>query len=294
MSKSQPLGKGLSALIQKKPEGAEAAASAPGEAFEQVLQLPLETIGRNRNQPRREFDAEELAELAASIRENGVLQPVLVFEDGGLYTLIAGERRWRAAREAGLKAIPAIVRPRVDGRELMKLALIENIQREDLNPLDLASGYRALIEDYGMTQEELARGLGLSRSAVANVLRLIKLPTVIKVSLKEGKISFGHAKVLLGLTSDDERIRCWQLCVKRALSVRQLEELVQGLRAEGSERPAVVKPFDILQAEESLASALGAKVLISPNRSRGQIRIDYRSKDELDRLLELLATVEDQ
>ena len=292
MSKSSPLGKGLSALIQKKPEGSSELTGEWREQSGQILQLPLETISRNRNQPRREFDATELSELAASIRENGVLQPVLVFEDGGVYTLIAGERRWRASREAGLKTIPAIVRERPDGRELMKLALIENIQREDLNPLDMATGYRALVEDYGMTQEELAHSMGVSRSAVANALRLIKLPTVIKVSLKEGKISFGHAKVLLGLPTDDERVRVWQVCVKRALSVRQLEELIQRGRGEGA-KPGMVKPFDILQAEESLCSSLGAKVLISPNRTRGQIRIDYRSKEELDRLLELLTSVED-
>ncbi|MDP2360854.1 MAG: ParB/RepB/Spo0J family partition protein [bacterium] len=292
MNRSKSLGKGLSALIQK-PSGGSPEESGGGEAaVGRVLQLPLELINRNRHQPRREFEPVELEELAQSIRANGVLQPVLVFEDGGLYTLIAGERRWRACQLAGLRHIPALVRERPDEAGLMRLALLENIQREDLPPLDLAAALRTLIEEHGLTQDELGQSLGMSRPAVGNLLRLNKLPTVVKVSLKEGKISYGHAKVLLGLATDDEKIRLWQICVKRDLSVRQLEELVRRQREEGP-APAVVKPFDILQAEESLGGALGARVSISPNRNRGQIRIDYHTREELDRLVELLQSMDE-
>lgn len=291
MNRSKPLGRGLSALIQK-PGAAQGALPEGDEAAGRVLQLPLELISRNRHQPRHDFEPAELEELAQSIRANGVLQPVLVFEDGGLYTLIAGERRWRACQLAGLKSIPAIQRERPDEAGLMRLALLENIQRQDLHPLDLASGFRTLIEEHGMTQEELGQALGMSRPAVSNLLRLNKLPTVIKVSLKEGKISFGHAKVLLGLAADDEKVRFWQLCVKRDLSVRQLEEALRRREAPAT-ATVTVKPFDILQAEESLCGALGARVAISPNRQRGQIRIDYHSREELDRLVELLQRAEE-
>ncbi|MFA7331705.1 MAG: ParB/RepB/Spo0J family partition protein [Candidatus Delongbacteria bacterium] len=287
MNRSKPLGKGLSALIHKPDAPPPAAAPAGADEGVRVHQLPLELINRNRHQPRRDFEPADLEDLAQSIRVNGVLQPVLVYEDGGLYTLIAGERRWRACQLAGLRSLPAIVRPRPDEAELMRLALLENIQREDLHPLDLAAGFRMLIEEHGMTQEELGQTLGMSRPAVTNLLRLHKLPTVIKVSLKEGKISFGHAKVLLGLAADDEKVRFWQLAVKRDLSVRQLEEAIRQHR-ESAPKPAVVKPFDILQAEESLSGNLGARVQISPNRNRGQIRIDYSTREELDRLVELL------
>jgi ParB family chromosome partitioning protein len=288
MNRSKSLGKGLSALIQK-PATAPAgeAVVLPADDSARVQQLPLELINRNRHQPRRDFDPAELEDLAQSIRANGVLQPVLVFEDGGLFTLIAGERRWRACQLAGLRSVPALVRPKPDEAELMRLALLENIQRTDLHPLDLAAGFRMLVEEHGMTQEELGQTLGMSRPAVTNLLRLHKLPTVIKVSLKEGKISFGHAKVLLGLAADDEKVRFWQLAVKKDLSVRQLEEAIR-LHREAAPPAAVVKPFDILQAEESLSGALGARVQISPNRQRGQIRIEYATREELDRLVELL------
>jgi ParB family chromosome partitioning protein len=293
MNRSKPLGKGLSALIQKPAVREQETATEAASRGDQVLKLPIETVSRNRNQPRREFPEDELNDLAQSIREHGILQPVIVFEDGGLYTLIAGERRWRAAQIAGLKHLPAILRERPDDAELMRLAVLENIQREDLQPLDLAQAYRSLIDEHAMTQEELAISLGQSRSVIANVLRLLKLPPVIRLSLKEAKISFGHAKVLMGLAAEEEQIQLWQQCVKRSLSVRQLEDLVRRLKEGGGKRAALVKPFDLLQAEEGLAGALGAKVQISPNRNRGQIRIEYHTRDELERLLELLGQIDD-
>ncbi len=289
MSKPKPLGRGLSALIQQKPAspGTEAA-TAPGE---RIYELPLDELRPNRGQPRREIDPAELAELAESIRENGVLQPILVYQEEGAYTIIAGERRFRACLKAGLKTVPALLRERPGERELLQMALIENIQREDLNPLDLASGYRTLVEDHHLTQEELARALGKSRASVANTLRLIKLPAVIKVSLKEGRITVGHAKALLGLAADDDKVTLWHRCLKRNLSVRQLEDLVQRHK-EGpppGRRQQIIKPFDILDAEDRIRQALGAQVQISPRREKGSISIAYTSKEELDRLLELLS-----
>ena len=291
MSKAKPLGKGLSALIQKKEESP--AVQQPLAKGERVHELALEEVRVNPDQPRRDFDGEALEELTASVREQGVLQPILVFGEHGGYTIIAGERRYRASVRAGRKTIPAIVREKPASAELLQLALIENIQREDLNPLDLASGYRSLIEEYGMTQEELAAVVGKKRATVANTLRLVKLPAVIKVSLKSGEISMGHARALLGVVSDDEKVQLWQQCVRKHLSVRQLEDLVQRSKQEQTgAKPRVVKPFDILEAEDRIRDSLGTRVQISPNRNRGSISISYDSKEELDRLLETLTSMD--
>ncbi len=290
MSKAKPLGKGLSALIQKKEEAPHPQPADQGG--ERVRELALEEVRVNPDQPRRDFDGEALDELTASVREQGVLQPILVFAEHGGYTIIAGERRYRASVRAGRKRIPALVRPKPEARELLQLALIENIQREDLNPLDLASGYRSLIEEYGMTQEELATVVGKKRATVANTLRLVKLPAVIKVSLKSGEISMGHARALLGVVSDDDKVHLWQICVRKHLSVRQLEDLVQRSKQEPAPgKPKVVKPFDILEAEDRIRDSLGTRVQITPNRNRGAISINYDSKDELDRLLEMLTSI---
>jgi ParB family transcriptional regulator, chromosome partitioning protein len=290
-SKAKSLGKGLSALIKQNTAYQASAETENLSSDLQIREIPLEVIRRNQNQPRREFAEEELNELAESIRAHGVLQAILLFEDGGIYRIIAGERRFRACHQAGLATVPARIIDKPDDSELMQLALIENIQREDLNPLDLAAGYRSLIEEYGMTQEELASSLGKNRASIANVLRLVKLHPVIKVSLKEGRISFGHAKVLLSISDEEERLKLWQQVTRKHLSVRQLEDLIKRFRqskAGSNERPGIVKPFDILQAEENLRDQLGTKVSISPNRNRGSISINYHSKEELDRLLTLL------
>jgi ParB family transcriptional regulator, chromosome partitioning protein len=296
MSKSKSLGKGLEALIQRRPvhmePRGEAPAAKPLEDGQQIVsELAIETLRRNPEQPRREFIEESLQELSDSIRENGILQPLLAFEDGGLVTIIAGERRFRAAKMAGLNSVPVILRPRPSERELMQMAILENVQREDLNPVDLAEGYRTLIEEHAMTQEQLAQALGVNRVSVTHVLRLNKLPSVIKSSVRDGRISFGHAKVLSGLTVEDDRVRLWERCVKRSWSVRQLEEKVREHREGGAKAKSPIKTFDILQAEEDLTGHLGAKTQISPNPKRGQIRIDYHTKEELDRLVELLGNL---
>ncbi len=293
MTKSKPLGKGLGALIRdnRTPRSASSPEGAQATGAGTPRRLPLADVRPNPDQPRREMDPEALQELADSIRENGVLQPVIVFEDGGGYVLIAGERRYRASIQAGQTTIPAILRDKPDEQELMRLALIENIQREDLNPLDLASAYRNLMDEHGMTQEELGKALAISRSGITNILRLLKLPAVIKLSLKGGEISVGHAKVLLGLSSDDDKVSLWRRCLKRQLSVRQLEQLASRLK-EGerpaAEKPRVEKPFEILDAEDRMRSSLGTQVRITPKRKGGQIEIEYYSDEELDRLLEFL------
>lgn len=289
MNHSKPLGKGLAALI---PDNRTARpAGEPGG--EVVRELPLSEVRPNSDQPRREMNPEALAELAASIREHGVLQPILVFEEHGAHTIIAGERRYRASIQAGRTRIPAIVRPRPEPRELLKLAIIENIQREDLGPMDLAAGYRQLLDEHGMTQEELGTTLAISRSQITNTLRLLKLPAVIKLSIKNGEFSVGHAKVLLGVASDDDKVTLWHRCVKRQLSVRQLEELVAAQKGDTpkTRTPArEVKPFDILEAEDRMRSHLGTQVQISPRRKGGLITIEYYSGEELDRLLEILSS----
>jgi ParB family transcriptional regulator, chromosome partitioning protein len=293
MSKSKSLGKGLSALIQKRPVSqALPTQDESGKEGQTVFELPLDTLRRNPSQPRREFSEESLQELADSIRSNGILQPLLAFEDGNLVTIIAGERRFRAAKMVGLETVPVLLKPRPDSRSLMQMAILENLQREDLSPVELAEGYRNLVEDHAMTQDELAHALGISRVSVTHVLRLNKLPSVIKNSLRDGRISFGHAKVLGGLTAEDDRVRLWERCVKRNWSVRQLEEKVREMKEGGPQQHAVVKTFDILQAEEELTGNLGAKTQISPNPNRGQIRIEYHCKDDLDRLVELLGSID--
>jgi ParB family chromosome partitioning protein len=289
MNHSKPLGKGLAALI---PDNRTARpAGEPGG--ESVRELPLSDVRPNSDQPRREMNPEALADLSSSIREHGVLQPILVYEEHGAFTIIAGERRYRASIQAGRTRIPAIVRPRPEPRELLKLAIIENIQREDLGPMDLAAGYRQLLDDHGMTQEELGATLAVSRSQITNTLRLLKLPAVIRLSIKNGEFSVGHAKVLLGVASDDDKVTLWHRCVKKQLSVRQLEELVAAQKGETPRaKPATrdVKPFDLLEAEDRMRSSLGTQVQISPRRKGGLITIEYYSGEELDRLLEILTS----
>ncbi|MCA9783875.1 MAG: ParB/RepB/Spo0J family partition protein [Calditrichaeota bacterium] len=291
MNHSKPLGKGLAALI---PDNRTPRSEHAGD--ESVRELPLSEIRPNAAQPRREMNSEALTELAASIKVHGVLQPILVFEEHGAYTIIAGERRYRASIQSGRTRIPAIVRPRPEPRELLKLALIENIQREDLGPLDLAASYRQLLDEHGMTQEELADTLAVSRSMITNTMRLLKLPAVIKLSIKNGEFSVGHAKVLLGVASDDDRVALWHRCIKKQLSVRQLEELVTANRdgaRKGKTATRVEKPFDLLEAEDRMRSSLGTQVQISPRRKGGLITIEYYSGEELDRLLDMLTNDRD-
>jgi len=271
------LGRGLASLIPGRPGAVE----APSE-------IPLDRIAANPYQPRQSMDGAELEALTASVAEHGILQPILVIETLEGYQLVAGERRVRAARLAGLTRIPAVVRQLADQHQL-ELALVENIQREDLGPLDEAHAYRRLIDEFGMTQDSVARKVGRARSTVANSLRLLDLDEPVQRALADGLISEGHARAIAGLDGADQA-RLLEVVVARGISVRQTEELARRLREPArrpgsSERPA---DPDAERVEEDLRRALGTKVSLARTRRGGRIVIEFYSDEELGRLYDRL------
>jgi ParB family transcriptional regulator, chromosome partitioning protein len=287
MSK-QRLGKGLSALLPTLPQGEEA---GRGE----LLELSLDWISLNPRQPRQQLDQESLAELAASVREHGILQPIIVQRQGqGRYSLVAGERRFRAARMAGRETIPALVRELTEA-EVMEIALIENLQREDLNPVEEATAYRQLIEEFGFTQEQLARRIGKSRPTVANMMRLLQLPEKVLAALSAGHLSMGHARALLSLREEKKIKRAADQVMEKGLSVRSTEELVQQLLASPrpeerqKDKPAGFKndPFTE-DLQEQLRHHLGCQVKIKKQGRGGRLEITYYSQEELERLVDLI------
>ena len=275
--KRQALGRGLGALIP----GGEAAAEQG-----QVLSVPVDEIFPNPNQPRRDFGTEALADLAASIREKGVLQPVLVHRVPGGYELVAGERRLRAARMAGLDRVPVLMR-RIPAEEMLEIALIENIQREDLNPMEEAQAYRDLQERYGYTQEEVARRVGKDRATVANALRLLSLPDFVKKELTGGAISSGHGRALLGL-KDLAAIRgLLTRIIKQGLSVREAEAAVsRSVSGQKVKKPGREASVELRDLEKRLERALGSRVRIHHGRGKGRMEISYSSTDELNGIAE--------
>ncbi|NLM42041.1 MAG: ParB/RepB/Spo0J family partition protein [Firmicutes bacterium] len=275
---TQRLGRGLRALIPEvEPERTEG----------DVQQIPLELIEPNPYQPRQHFDEEKLQELAQSIAELGLLEPVLVRRTGQTYQLIAGERRVRAARIAGLSEVPALVKDFGD-LEVMQVALIENLQREDLNPIEEAEGYQRLIEEFGFTQSQAAQAVGRKRSSIANALRLLNLEESEKQMVREGQLSVGHAKVLLGVANKKKRAELAKKVVSEDLSVRQLEELVK--KPERVPRgTAKMRSPELVQLEEDLQRRFGTKVTVTYKKGAGRISIEYYSDEELERLLELIS-----
>jgi ParB family chromosome partitioning protein len=273
------LGKGLGALIPEKgvPEG---------EGKKALQQCGIEEVQPNPFQPRKAFSDEQLQELVDSIREKGILQPLLVRRKSDGYELIAGERRWRAAQRAGLREIPILVRD-VSDSEMLELSLIENIQRENLNPIEEAEAYKRLMEQFHLTQEEISKKVGKDRTTIANMVRLLRLPPEIKLSLAEGKITMGHARAFLSLDGVDKQKLLWKRLLSGGLSVRQTESLVRRLRTRSSPTPRRSNPEWSALIEE-LQRALGTKVRIVGKRKRGKIEIDFFSPDELDRIIELL------
>ena len=279
MKANRGLGRGLDALMPEIPQE---------DTRERVMMLRMGDIDPNPEQPRRKFDAQALAELAASIRQVGVLQPILVTEIEGRYRIIAGERRWRAARLAELEEIPAIVRP-LDEIERMEAALIENIQREDLNPLEEALAVRALMEKCGLTQEKAAERLGRSRPAVANLLRLLTLPEPVLEMLRDGKLSAGHARALVAVEDPARCVALAEKAVREGWSVRQIEQAAQEKPLE--EKPARVKPRklpEFTEMEERLRHAFGMKASIDGMLNKGRITLTYGSRQELERLYDLM------
>jgi ParB family chromosome partitioning protein len=267
MPKKDPLGRGLSAILKDVDEGS-------------VHTIPVQQILANPNQPRLEMKEESLRELAASIEEKGLLQPILVRRKEGVYEIIAGERRFRAAKMAGLKEVPTIIREASD-QEALELAMIENLQREDLNPLEIANVYRRFVEEFGYTHDELAKKTGIERSSVTNYIRLLKLPAWIQDLLAAGKLTQGHGRTLITLESEQEQKRYVKRALEEGLSVRELE------RVRKTTRTAPPSPF--LNAEEMLREALKTKVQVTFKKNKGRIIIEFYSKEDLDRLLDCLA-----
>ncbi len=281
MTKSR-LGRGLEALIPVEAEM---------EATKATTSVALRLIDPNPYQPRRQFDEERLQELAESIQLHGVLQPVVLRQKGKRYQLVAGERRCRAAQLAGLMEIPALVKELNDG-EMMELAIVENLQREDLNPLDEAAGYEQLIKRLGMTQEEVAKRVGRSRPHVANTLRLLQLPPSLQELVSRETISAGHARALLAVPDPGLQQQLADAVVSQGLNVRQIEELAKQSQArkqaDVSRETKQQRPAEVVDLEQRLATSLGTQVRLIPGRKQGKIEIVYYDQDELERLLEVL------
>jgi ParB family chromosome partitioning protein len=273
------LGKGLGALIPDLSVLDEKERKSLG-----IMDVELDKIVPNEYQPRKVFNDEKLKELAASIKEQGVIQPIIVHRIGTNFGLIAGERRWRAARLAGLKSIPALVREATK-RELIEQALIENIQREDLNPLEAAEAFKRLQDEFKLTQEDLARRVGKERSTITNFLRILGLPKEIKQHLATGNLNMGHAKALLSLERLRDQMLAANQIVKKALSVREAEALANRFKKPLKEKKKLTGT-EYKAVEERLRKSLGTKVSISPKAKGGKIVIEYYSGEELERLLE--------
>ena len=288
-SAKKGLGGGLSNLF-----GDDAAASlSENGAADSITQLPLTKIERNPNQPRKKFDQQALEELAESIRLHGVITPITVRhgEKDGYYQIIAGERRWRAARLAGLKEIPAMVLEAGEG-EVMELALIENLQRQDLNPIEEAEGYDRLMQQFGLTQEEVANRVVKSRSAVANALRLLGLPDEVRTMVADGKLSGGHARAVLAVSDEDKRVEAARQMV--GMSVRQAEALAKRLNKKPSVKPPQPEAFSVdyvADVEKELESVLGRKISIQQGKNSGQLTLEYYCADDLERLIEALRSL---
>ncbi|MGB9710122.1 MAG: ParB/RepB/Spo0J family partition protein [Thermodesulfovibrio sp.] len=263
------LGKGLDALIPKQEE--------------QLQEIEIERIIPGEAQPRTDFNEEALKELAQSIKEKGVIQPIVVSRVGdGTFRIIAGERRWRAAKIAGLEKIPAVIKD-VSPSEAVEIALIENIQREDLDPVETASAFDRLIKEFNITQEELSKRVGKDRATIANYLRILKLPDEIRQHLKQGTITMGHAKAILSVEESQKQIEIANMVIKKSLSVRQTEELVKKI-----DKPKPSKEIipEIAELEDKLTSELGYKVKILHKGKKGKLEIFYNSLDELDGILQ--------
>lgn len=278
--KRKTLGRGLSALLPGKE----------GEPRVWAREADLGALHPNSLQPRVDFDPKGISELADSIRTNGIVQPIVVApRPGGGFTILAGERRFRAAKEAGLARVPIVVRDAPGDRERLELALVENLQREDLNPIEAATAYGRLREEFGLTQEQIAIRVGKERSTVANLLRILKLPSNIRDLVRAGTLSAGHAKALSALPSADDQIRLAEEIVRRELSVRQTEKRAATMsgQAEGVRRAKPRDPFS-REAEEKLTRRLRSRVEIKRRRRGGAIAITFASEEELIRLYDLL------
>lgn len=281
MAKKAALGKGLNALFTE---------TAAESGSEPEASLPIASIVTNPDQPRKSFDETQLSELSDSIKQNGVLQPILVRKKGDKYEIVAGERRYQASKLAGLKEIPAIVRE-IDDAEVFQLALIENLQRSDLTPIEEARGYRQLLDTKGLTQEGLAKILSKSRSAIANTLRLMDLPQEVQDMMEEGQITAGHARAILAVPTEEGRIKLAQKVVAENLTVRQTENLAPLFSVTRDEiKPKNPAPQYFKRAARTLRQALDTTVKVKQVRGKNKIEIEFKDEDDLARIIDQLSS----
>lgn len=283
MKPQRGLGRGLNALLSEET----LTATAEGETV--VKLVDINDVEPNYSQPRKKFDEEELQELSKSILEHGIIQPLIVKEKLGKYEIVAGERRYRAARLAGIHRLPIIIKDFTD-QQTLEVALVENVQREDLNPMELASAYTLLMEQFDLKQEEVADKVGKSRSAVANIIRLMKLTPYVQEKLRDNAISYGHARALLAVKEIKLQKEIVDFIIKKQLSVREVEQYIQKLGNKKSEKKAtseVSNPF-YREIQENLQKVLGTKVSISKGNKKGKIEIEYYSDEELTRIIQMI------
>ena len=280
MSAKHGLGRGLGALLSSSPS------PAAETALSKVQELPIDSIVPNPRQPRKAFDNKSLEDLSQSLKRSGVLQPVVVRRHGQQFQIVVGERRWRAAGMAGLSHIPAVVREATDA-ETLELALVENLLREDLNPMEEAEAYQRLLTEFAWTQEELGQRVGKDRSSVANCLRLLKLPELIQADLRAGRLTMGHARALLSLASPAEQLKLREEILAHSWSVRATEEGVQRKQRQAPRR-AGRRPAELAALEDSLREALATRVRLVGTERAGRIEIAYTSAEDLERLTELI------
>lgn len=300
-AKKGGLGRGLDALFAdavpvSDPVKEEKQVKSNREKAEDVIgdsvqYINIHDIMPNANQPRKTFSEDKIEELAKSIKEHGIIQPIVVRRKDNSYEIVAGERRWRAARKADLVQVPCLIRDLSDEQNML-IAIIENMQREDLNPVEEAEGLNQMIETFGMTQEQISKSVGKSRPYIANALRLLKLPDYIKEEMSEGRISAAHGRTLIPVEDENLRRALCQRIIKEGLSVRETERLVSEQGKTKKKRPAAkVKNPDVARVEEELKETLGTRVTINQNGKKGRIEIEFFSREELDRLIDLLKTL---
>lgn len=300
-SKKGGLGRGLDALFADAAPVAIKEVNSPSknkkneapvdDGSEKVRYLSVHDVKPNENQPRKSFDEDKISDLANSIKENGIIQPIIVREKGKGFEIVAGERRWRAAIKAELKEIPCLVRELSDEQNML-LAIIENMQREDLNPIEEAEGLNQMIKTYGLTQEQVSKNVGKSRPYISNSLRLLKLPADIRQMMEDGVLSAGHGRALLGMENPEDREKLARKIVEEGLSVRETERLAaNGLSGKRKRSPRKPKNPDLAKVESNLKEALGTRVNIKYSGKKGKIELEFFSREELERLIEMLESL---
>ena len=292
--KNRGLGKGLEALFSNSEIDTQEISVTKKEESEEkgISFININEIKPNQNQPRKSFNEEKLEELAASIIENGLIQPVILRKADKGYEIVAGERRWRACRKAGLKEIPCIIREFTDEQNML-IAIIENMQREDLNPIEEAEGLNQMIVNFGMTQEQVSKSVGKSRPYITNALRLLKLPSEIREMLLKNQLSAGHARAIAGIGDTEKQIQLAEYVIREELSVREIEKIIKEENASKKKisRKKAEKSADVRKVEDDLKQIMGTKVNLNQSGKKGKIEIEYYSRDELERLIEMLKSL---